>query len=159
MASNAKPRKKYKPRPVSHSRLVNQQNRFRTIEIMLAQLETGELLEADGKLMYYEFEENGYHELIPAFGGWLIYVANLAGSSRVKAHEQLYRALENDKLIEPSLLEEVRQELIYHKQAYMQLTPVQARNLAIKTRIMIQQQNITALEAKNVRNPEGSTRP
>lgn len=149
MPANRKPRKKHKPRAVGLSRVVNQQHRFATIDHMLAQLETGELTEINGQLAYYDFEEAGYFQLVPALGGWIVYVENLMQSSRVEgqkyqadAHKRLYYALEHDILIESSLLNEVKAEITQHKQAYLKLTPEQARNVAIKTRIMIQQQNI-----------------
>lgn len=149
-------RTKRKPKPVKLPKIVNQLNRFATIEHILSQLETGELMEIDGTLAYYDFEEGGHFALVPALGGWIIYVANVLQASRscrvradsgdpaehVKAHQALFHALENDTLIEPSLIEQVKAEVILHKQAYLTLSIAQARNVAIKTRIQIQQQNI-----------------
>jgi hypothetical protein len=147
---------KRKPKPVKLPRIINQLNRFATIEHMLAQLETGELTEVDGVLVYYDFEEGGHFALVPALGGWIIYVANVLQASQssrvradsgdpaehVKAHQALFHALENDILIEPSLIKQVKAEVILHEQAYLTLSIAQARDVAIKTRIQIQQQNI-----------------
>ena len=151
---------KRKPKPVKLPKLVNQLNRFATIEHMLAQLETGELTEVNGTLTYYDFEEGGHFALVPALGGWIIYVANVLRASRssrvgaenfdpaehVKAHQALFHALENDILIEPSLIKQVKAEVILHKQAYLTLSIAQARDVAIKTRIQIQQQNMERIE-------------
>lgn len=153
MPANRKPRKKHKPKPLALSRAVNQQHRFATIDHMLAQLEIGELTEINGQLAYYDFEEAGYFQLVPALGGWIIYVENLMRSCRAEgqeyqadAHKRLYYALEHDILIESNLINEVKAEIAQHKRTYLELTPEQARNVAIKTRIMIQQQNIDVQE-------------
>lgn len=153
-----KTKKRRQPKPVRLPRIVNQLNRFATIEHMVNQLETGELTEVNGTLAYYDFEEGGYFALVPALAGWIVYVSNLMESCRVgrkayaqpkedlsseavTAHKTLYYALKNDILIESSLIAEVKAEIAQHKQAYLRLTPDEARNVAIKTRIMIQQHN------------------
>lgn len=172
---------KRKPKPVKLPRIINQLNRFATIEHMLAQLETGELTEVNGTLAYYDFEEGGHFALVPALGGWIIYVANVLQASRscrvradsarraaeavgadsieagVQAHKALFHALENDILIEPSLIEQVKAEIALHKQAYLTLSIAQARDVAIKTRIQIQQQNMDKKDKPN--EPLAPTNP
>jgi hypothetical protein len=152
-------RPKRKPKPIKLPKLVNQLNRFATIEHMLSQLETGELMEVNGTLAYYDFEEGGHFALVPALGGWIIYVANVLQASRscrvgandtspgsietgIQAHKALFHALENDILIPNELIGQVKAEVALHKQAYLTLSIAQARDVAIKTRIQIQQQNI-----------------
>lgn len=158
MPKSAKPRKKHTPRSRALPRIVNQQHRFATIEHMVAQLETGELLESNGELIYYDFEEGAHYPLVKALGGWIVYVENLMESSRVRAssantaesavsaHKKLYHALKYAILIEPSLIADVKAEIALHKQAYLRLTPTQARDLALKTRIMIAEQNLKETE-------------
>lgn len=176
MPRSSKPRKKHTPRSRALPRIVNQQHRFATIEHMISQLETGELTEANGELIYYDFEEGAHFPLVKALAGWIVYVENLVESSRVRApsasaadeavgrgtnegakapasgvepdknvvhaHKKLYHALKYAILIEPSLIAEVKAEIALHKQAYLRLTPTQARDLALKTRIMIAEQNL-----------------
>lgn len=168
MPRSSKPRKKHTPRPKALPRIVNQQHRFATIEHMVSQLETGELLESNGELIYYDFEEGAHFPLAKALGGWIVYVENLMESSRVGrdtnegakapasgvepdknvvyAHKKLYHALKYAILIEPSLIAKVQAEIALHKQAYLRLTPTQARDLALKTRIMIAEQNLEKTE-------------
>ena len=135
---------KRRPRPVRIHPLFFQAVRFATLELVIDQIERGELpvVEEGGVEVwgYQDLSDMDFHALTPAMNGWCEFMrkmcAHFGQPAGVERHEELILALENDLPVTNALLRGVRAEIDRHKSFYRRTTPELRSSIATTCQIM-----------------------